>query len=87
MELICTYLLQDIHLLDAGYGTGQSAKSLIELGIGKLTLLDSDPQMLNYAKQKLADEIQAESLMLSLRQNFQTCRLLPQVLMPSNFLT
>ena len=40
-------------MLDAGCGTGQFAQSLIEFGVGKLTLLDSNPEMLNYAKKKL----------------------------------
>ena len=51
-------ILQDIHVLDAGCGTGQFAESLLDISVGKLTLLDSDPQMLKYAKQKLADKIE-----------------------------
>ena len=36
---------QDIHILDAGCGPGHYTKALIELGVGKHTLLDASPAM------------------------------------------
>ena len=40
-------------MLDAGCGTGQRAKALLDLGIGKVTLLDASPEMLALAEKKL----------------------------------
>ena len=42
-------------MLDAGCGTGHYAKALIDLGVGKLTLLDSSSEMLTVATQKLKE--------------------------------
>ena len=44
-------------MLDAGCGTGNYAKALIEFGVGKITLLDASKDMLEVAKEKLKDEI------------------------------
>lgn len=44
-------------MLDAGCGTGNYAKDLITYGVGKVTLLDGSPDMLNVAKEKLKDVI------------------------------
>lgn len=44
-------------MLDAGCGTGIYSKALIDYGVGKVTLLDGSPDMLNVAKDKLKDEI------------------------------
>ena len=46
---------QDIHILDAGCGTGQYTKALLDLGIGRFTLLDASAEMLEVAREKLAD--------------------------------
>ena len=43
--------------MDAGCGTGQYTKALIDLGIGRFTLLDASAEMLDVAKDKLADAI------------------------------
>ena len=48
---------QDLHVLDAGCGTGNYSKELIKLGVGKITLLDACPKMLSVAKDKLKDAI------------------------------
>ena len=45
-------------MLDAGCGTGNYAKALVELGVGKITLLDASKDMLEVAKEKLKDEIE-----------------------------
>ena len=44
-------------MLDAGCGTGHYAQSLIDIGIGKMTLLDASSEMLTVAKEKLNDAI------------------------------
>lgn len=49
----CAKPFQNIHLLDAGCGTGQYSKALLEMGIGVITLLDASPQMLTIAKENL----------------------------------
>lgn len=49
--------LKDLHVLDAGCGTGNYAKALIDYGVGKMTLMDGSPHMLEKAKEKLKDEI------------------------------
>ena len=49
---------QNIHLLDAGCGTGQHSKALLEMGIGEITLLDASPQMLTVAKEALETHTQ-----------------------------
>ena len=50
-------VFQDIHLLDAGCGTGHYAKVLVDMGVGELHLMDACPDMLNIAKDKLKDAI------------------------------
>ena len=50
-------IFQELHVLDAGCGTGNYAKELIELGVGKITLLDACSKMLSVAKDKLKDAI------------------------------
>ena len=52
------WVLQDLHVLDAGCGTGQYAESLINSGVGKMTLLDASKGMLDIAKENLRDAIQ-----------------------------
>ena len=44
-------------MLDAGCGTGNYSKALIEYGLGKLTLLDGSAGMLNVSRNKLQDAI------------------------------
>ena len=51
------YLLKDIHVLDAGCGTGNYSKALINHGVRRITLLDSSDKMLSVAKEKLKDAI------------------------------
>lgn len=53
LHVHCGKSLQDLHVLDAGCGTGRFAKALIDLGVGKMSLLDASPEMLNLAKEKL----------------------------------
>ena len=53
--IIC---LQDMHVLDAGCGTGNYSKALLDLGVGKLTLMDGSPHMLDVARDKLKDAIE-----------------------------
>ena len=55
--LLPNVIFQDIHVLDAGCGTGLYAKVLFEMGIGKLSLLDASPAMLFIAKVNLNDAI------------------------------
>ena len=50
--------LKDLYLLDAGSGTGNYAKALIELGVGNVTLLDASKAMLDVAKETLKTEIE-----------------------------
>ncbi|XP_052784473.1 demethylmenaquinone methyltransferase-like isoform X2 [Mya arenaria] len=50
--------LQDLHILDIGCGTGQYAKEMLDLGVGRISLIDASPDMLNAAKYKLANEIE-----------------------------
>ena len=58
MNDTATYVIfQDLHVLDAGCGTGHHAKLLVEMGVGKLTLLDASPEMLSIAKLQLQDAI------------------------------
>lgn len=59
IQFYCGKPLKDLHVLDAGCGTGNYAKALIEYGVGNLTLLDASPGMLEKAKVKLADEIKS----------------------------
>ena len=51
------FYFQDLHVLDAGCGTGNYAKALIEHGVGHVTLLDASSGMLEKAKAKLSDDI------------------------------
>lgn len=50
-------IFQDLHVLDAGCGTGNYAKALLDFGVGSVTLLDASRGMLDKAREKLADEI------------------------------
>ena len=50
-------IFQDVYVLDAGCGTGHYAKELVDMGVGKLCLLDASSEMLNIAKHKLEDKI------------------------------
>lgn len=58
LHVHCRKPLKDIHLLDAGCGTGQPAKALLDHGLGKITLLDASREMLTVAKEKLSDAIE-----------------------------
>ena len=48
---------QQIHLLDAGCGTGNYSKAMINCGVGHVTLIDGSDGMLKKARAKLANEI------------------------------
>ena len=50
--------LQNLHVLDAGCGTGNYGKALVGYGVGKLTLLDASPGMLNVTRNKLRDAME-----------------------------
>lgn len=54
--------LKDLHILDAGCGTGHYAKDLLDLGLGKISLLDASPEMLQIAEKKLKDYITKKSV-------------------------
>ena len=45
-------------MLDAGCGTGLYAKVLIDMGIGKMSLLDASSEMLGFAKEMLKDAVE-----------------------------
>ncbi|XP_045189764.2 demethylmenaquinone methyltransferase-like isoform X2 [Mercenaria mercenaria] len=45
--------LKDTHVLDAGCGTGNYAKDLIDYGVGHVSLIDASTGMLEKAKDKL----------------------------------
>ena len=55
--------MQDLKILDAGCGTGHYAKALLDLGVGKMAILDSSSEMLNIAKEKLKSEIEKGTIM------------------------
>ena len=50
-------IFQDLRVLDAGCGTGRYSKALVDLGVGKISLLDSSPEMLKVAAKKLKTAI------------------------------
>ena len=45
-------------MLDAGCGTGNYSKALIDMGVGKITMMDGSPHMLDVARNKLKDAIE-----------------------------
>ena len=51
-------IFQDLHVLDAGCGTGRHSKALIDLGVGKMSLLDASAGMLKLAVEKLKGAIE-----------------------------
>lgn len=51
----CGKPLQKLLVLDAGCGTGNYSKALIESGVGQITLLDASSGMLKKATEKLED--------------------------------
>ena len=54
--------LQDVHVLDAGCGTGRYAESLLRIGVGRITLLDACTKMLDVAKERLHDAIKQNKI-------------------------
>lgn len=56
-QFYCGKSLKDLHLLDAGCGTGLYSKAFIELGIGHVTLIDASSGMLEKAHGNLEDAI------------------------------
>lgn len=57
MQFYCGKPLKDLHVLDAGCGTGNYAKALLDFGVGNITLLDASRGMLDKVREKLASEI------------------------------
>ncbi|XP_045192975.2 uncharacterized methyltransferase YodH-like [Mercenaria mercenaria] len=57
MQFYCGKKLQDLHILDAGCGTGNYAKALVGMGARQITLLDASSGMLEMVKCKLSDYI------------------------------
>lgn len=55
-------ILQNIHILGAGCGTGYHAKALVDMGFGKITLLDASPEMLAIAREKLNSAIKNNTI-------------------------
>ena len=55
--LIIALLFQDIHILDAGCGTGHYTEALVDKGLGKVTMIDASAEMLSVAKKKLKTAI------------------------------
>ncbi|WAQ93522.1 hypothetical protein MAR_005993 [Mya arenaria] len=51
-------LNKDLHILDIGCGTGQYAKEMLDLGVGRMSLIDVSTDMLKAAKRKLANAIE-----------------------------
>jgi len=54
--------LQDMHVLDAGCGTGNYSKALLEAGVGKVSMLDGSDGMLSRAKAKLQNFIDSKNI-------------------------
>eukprot|EP00794_Sanderia_malayensis_P007933 gene7933-8788_t len=52
----------EIHMLDAGCGSGHYAKAFINSGIGKMSLLDSSEEIIARAKDNLAPHIQSKKI-------------------------
>ena len=49
--------MKNLHILDAGCGTGTPAKRLLDFGFQHLTLMDASSGMLEVARDKLDKEI------------------------------
>eukprot|EP00112_Aurelia_sp_Birch-Aquarium-sp1_P014437 Seg3117.1 transcript_id=Seg3117.1/GoldUCD/mRNA.D3Y31 product="Demethylmenaquinone methyltransferase" protein_id=Seg3117.1/GoldUCD/D3Y31 len=60
--------LQDIHVLDAGCGTGNYSKVLLEAGVGKVNMFDGSEGMLKQSKAKLQKFIDSKQI-VELRQH------------------
>ena len=56
MRSIISFL--QVHLLDAGCGTGNYSKAFLDNGIGKVSCFDASEGMLEKAKKKLAGYIE-----------------------------
>lgn len=63
-------LSQELHVLDAGCGTGQHVKALIDMDVGRLTLTDTSPEMLYVAKEKLDYAIKNNTVDRIFESNF-----------------
>ncbi|XP_052788418.1 demethylmenaquinone methyltransferase-like isoform X1 [Mya arenaria] len=59
IQLYCKKPLSELHVLDAGCGTGNYARDLLDHGCGHVTLLDASPGMLEKARAKVADYIES----------------------------
>lgn len=62
LHVHCRKLFKDIHLLDAGCGTGMYARSLLDMGVGKITLLDASREMLDVAEENLNEAIKIRKI-------------------------
>ncbi|XP_065058202.1 ubiquinone/menaquinone biosynthesis C-methyltransferase UbiE-like [Rhopilema esculentum] len=61
--------LNEIHLLDAGCGTGNYSKAFLDNGIGKVSCFDASEGMLSKAKNKLSDYIATKNV-IQIKQGF-----------------
>lgn len=60
LQVHCNKQFQNIHILDAGCGTGQHSKALLGMGIVEITLIDASPHMLAVAKEALKKHSQQQ---------------------------
>lgn len=58
LQVHCKKQLKDLHVLDAGCGTGKYPQQMINMGVGKFTLLDASLQMCTVAKKNLRAAIE-----------------------------
>ena len=52
-------ILQELHILDAGCGTGNYTKALLDAGLGHVTMFDASSGMLQKARDKVSAELSA----------------------------
>lgn len=57
IQFYCKRPLKELHILDAGCGTGNYSLDLLKYGVGHVTLFDASSGMLDKAKTKLAEYI------------------------------
>ncbi|XP_052815403.1 malonyl-[acyl-carrier protein] O-methyltransferase-like [Mya arenaria] len=53
IQFLTSKQLKDIHVLDAGCGTGNYSSALLERGLGQVTMIDASSGMLQQARDKL----------------------------------
>ncbi|XP_052817188.1 ubiquinone/menaquinone biosynthesis C-methyltransferase UbiE-like [Mya arenaria] len=57
LQFFTSKQLKDIHVLDAGCGTGNYSSALLEGGLGHVTMIDASGAMLQQARDKLEDAL------------------------------